>query len=98
MMKLLLQVADEFNGSIKVVKVAGGNPFGNNIDFPLPAAQPQVTAAGSSDFILDFGIIRFVAYVSIFHKNTQILQFVFKEHIIPRSFDGALAVTNKRNN
>ena len=52
MMKLLLQVTDEFNRSITVVKVAGGNPFGNNIDFPLPAVQRQVVAAGSADFHL----------------------------------------------
>ena len=52
MMKLLLQVPDEFNRSITVVKVAGGNPFGNNIDFSLPAAQRQVAAAGSADFHL----------------------------------------------
>ena len=83
---------------LRLLKLQKGILLGTILIFLFSAAQPQVAAAGSADFIVDFGISRFVAYVSIFHKNSQILQFVFKEHTVPRSFDGALAMTNKRNN
>ena len=85
-MKLLLHWTHQFNGPIAAVKVAGRNPFGNNIDFPFAATQKRshkLQLHVQQNFILQLGIIRFVAYVCIFHKNSQILQFVFEEHNVP---------------